>query len=137
MTILGTRPEIIRLSRIVPLLDETCDHVLVHTGQNYDPSLSDVFFEQLGVRDPEHFLGVRSQSFGEQIGKIMAASEQVLLRERPDRLLLLGDTNSALSALVAKRLGIAVYHLEAGNRCYDDRVPEGGKPPRNHPPHAR
>jgi UDP-N-acetylglucosamine 2-epimerase (non-hydrolysing) len=124
MTILGTRPEIIRLSRIVPLLDELCDHVLVHTGQNYDRSLSDVFFEQLGVRDPDHFLEVRSQSFGEQLGRIMAASEEVLLAERPDRLLLLGDTNSALSALVAKRLGIDVYHLEAGNRCYDDRVPE-------------
>jgi UDP-N-acetylglucosamine 2-epimerase (non-hydrolysing) len=124
MTILGTRPEIIRLSRLIPLLDELCDHVLVHTGQNYDRTLSDVFFDELGVRAPDRYLGVRSASFGEQIGKIMAASEEALVAERPDRLVLLGDTNSSLSALIAKRLGIAVYHLEAGNRCYDDRVPE-------------
>src|SRR3954447_5525642 len=124
MTILGTRPEIIRLSRVIPQLDDLCDHVLVHTWHNYAENLSDVFFDQLGVREPDHYLGVRSASFGEQIGRIMAASEEVLLAERPDRLLLLGDTNSSLSALIAKRLGIAVYHLEAGNRCYDDRVPE-------------
>src|SRR5262249_26323265 len=124
MTILGTRPEIIRLSSIIPLLDELCDHVLVHTGQNHDPLLSDVFFEELGVRPPDRYLEVRSESFGEQIGKIMAASEEALLAERPDRVVLLGDTNSSLSALIAKRLGIEVCHLEAGNRCYDDRVPE-------------
>ncbi len=124
LTVLGTRPEIIRLSRIIEKLDGLCDHVLVHTGQNFDPALSDLFFQQLGVRAPDHFLGVRGDTFGEQIGKIIAESERVLLAEKPDRILLLGDTNSALAAIVAKRLGIPVYHMEAGNRCYDDRVPE-------------
>ena len=124
MTILGTRPEIIRLSLIIEKLDRLCDHVLVHTGQNFDASLSDVFFQELGVRQPDHYLAVRGDTFGEQIGRIIAASEQVLLAEKPDRLLILGDTNSALSAIVAKRMGIPVYHMEAGNRCYDDRVPE-------------
>jgi UDP-N-acetylglucosamine 2-epimerase (non-hydrolysing) len=124
MTILGTRPEIIRLSRIIEKLDRLCQHVLVHTGQNFDPGLSDLFFEELRVRQPDHFLGVRGDTFGEQIGKIIIESERVMLAERPDRILILGDTNSALSAIVAKRLGIPVYHMEAGNRCYDDRVPE-------------
>jgi UDP-N-acetylglucosamine 2-epimerase (non-hydrolysing) len=125
MTILGTRPEIIRLSRVIDKLDRLADsHVLVHTGQNYAPSLSDIFFEQLDVRRPDHYLGASGETFGEQIGQIIALSERVLRAERPDRLLLLGDTNSALSAIVAKRLGIPVYHMEAGNRCYDDRVPE-------------
>jgi UDP-N-acetylglucosamine 2-epimerase (non-hydrolysing) len=124
MTILGTRPEIIRLSRIIEKLDGLCQHILVHTGQNFDPGLSDLFFEQLHVRQPDHFLGVRGDTFGEQIGKIIIESERVMLAERPDRILILGDTNSALSAIVAKRLGIPVYHMEAGNRCYDDRVPE-------------
>lgn len=124
MTILGTRPEIIRLSRVIQHLDDLCDHVLVHTGQNFDSSLSDLFFQQLGVRAANSYLGVRGDTFGEQIGKIIAASERVMLDERPDRVLLLGDTNSSLSAIVAKRLGIPVYHMEAGNRCYDDRVPE-------------
>jgi UDP-N-acetylglucosamine 2-epimerase (non-hydrolysing) len=125
MTILGTRPEIIRLSRVIEKLDGLSDgHILVHTGQNFDPSLSDLFFEQLGVRRPDHYLGVRGDTFGEQIGQIISQSDRVLREEKPDRLLLLGDTNSALSAVVAKRLGIPVYHMEAGNRCYDDRVPE-------------
>jgi UDP-N-acetylglucosamine 2-epimerase (non-hydrolysing) len=124
MTILGTRPEIIRLSLIIEKLDRLCNHVLVHTGQNFEASLSDAFFQELGVRQPDHYLGVRGDTFGEQIGRIIAASEQVLLAEKPDRLLVLGDTNSALSTIVAKRLGIPVYHMEAGNRCYDDRVPE-------------
>src|SRR3989442_3398423 len=124
MTILGTRPEIIRLSRVIEKLDDLCNHVLVHTGQNFEPNLNDIFFQQLNVRQPDHFLGVRGETFGEQIGKILQASERVLVDEKPDRLLLLGDTNSALSAIVAKRLGIPVYHMEAGNRCYDDRVPE-------------
>src|SRR5712671_1106935 len=124
-TILGTRPEIIRLSRVIEKLDRLADsHVLVHTGQNFDTRLSDLFFDQLGVRKPDHFLGVRGETFGEQIGQIISATERVLLDEKPDKLLILGDTNSALSAIVAKRLGIAVYHMEAGNRCYDDRVPE-------------
>ena len=123
-TILGTRPEIIRLSLIIEKLDRLCDHVLVHTGQNYDVNLKGVFFQQLGVRQPDHLLDVRGDSFGEQIGKIISASEKVLLSEKPDRLLVLGDTNSSLAAIVAKRMGIPVYHMEAGNRCYDDRVPE-------------
>jgi UDP-N-acetylglucosamine 2-epimerase (non-hydrolysing) len=124
LTVLGTRPEIIRLSRIIQKLDTLCDHVLVHTGQNFDPALSELFFQQLGVRNPDHFLGVRGDTFGEQLSKIIVGTERVMVAERPDRVLLLGDTNSALSAIVAKRLGIPVYHMEAGNRCYDDRVPE-------------
>lgn len=124
MTIVGTRPEIIRLSRIMPKLDELCEHVLVHTGQNFDPKLSDLFFEQLALRAPDHPLHIRAESAGEQIGAIMAQSEAVLRAEQPDRLLLLGDTNSALAAVMAQRMGIPVYHMEAGNRCYDKRVPE-------------
>ena len=124
MTILGTRPEIIRLSRIIEKLDHLCEHVLVHTGQNYDVNLNDIFFEQLDVRKPDHYLGVRGETFGEQIGKIIVESEKVIRSDKPDRLLVLGDTNSCLAAIVAKRMGIPVYHMEAGNRCYDDRVPE-------------
>ena len=125
MTVLGTRPEIIRLSRGIEKLDRHADaHTLVHTGQNFDAALSDLFFDELGVRPPDHYLGARGETFGEQIGQIIALTERVLRAERPDRLLVLGDTNSALCALVAKRLGVAVYHMEAGNRCYDDRVPE-------------
>lgn len=124
LTVLGTRPEIIRLSRIIEKLDRLCDQVVMHTGQNYDPNLNDVFFNELGVRQPDHYLGVRHESFGEQIGGILAASEKVIRAEKPDRVLILGDTNSSLTAIIAKRLGVAVYHMEAGNRCYDDRVPE-------------
>jgi UDP-N-acetylglucosamine 2-epimerase (non-hydrolysing) len=124
LTILGTRPEIIRLSLIIPRLDQLCRHVLVHTGQNYDPRLNDIFFKELGLRTPDHFWGVRSDTFSEQIGGILAESEKVIRAERPDRLLILGDTNSGLAAVVAKRMGVPVYHMEAGNRCYDDRVPE-------------
>jgi UDP-N-acetylglucosamine 2-epimerase (non-hydrolysing) len=123
MTVLGTRPEIIRLSRVIERLDELCEHVLVHTGQNYDVNLKDVFFEQLGVRAPDHYLGARG-SLGEQIGAILAGCERILAQEKPDRFLVLGDTNSALGAIMAKRQGVPVYHMEAGNRCYDDRVPE-------------
>ena len=123
MTVLGTRPEIIRLSRIIEKLDRTCQHVLVHTGQNYDPNLNDVFFQQLGVRAPDHYLNTRG-SLGEQLGILLAETEKILEKEKPDKLLVLGDTNSALSAIIAKRNGIPVYHMEAGNRCYDDRVPE-------------
>jgi UDP-N-acetylglucosamine 2-epimerase (non-hydrolysing) len=124
MTVLGTRPEIIRLSRLIPKLDASCDHVLVHTGQNFDPTLSDVFFRDLGVRQPDISLGVRAESFGEQAGQILSGVERAIRDEAPDRLLILGDTNSGLSAVVAKRLGVPVYHMEAGNRCFDDRVPE-------------
>lgn len=124
LTVLGTRPEIIRLSAVIEKIDSRCDHVLVHTGQNFDPALSDTFFRELGVRAPDYALGIRADSFGEQAGKILAECERVMKTERPDRLLILGDTNSGLCALPAKRLGISVYHLEAGNRCYDHRVPE-------------
>ncbi len=123
LTLLGTRPEIIRLSRVIPLLDERCEHVLVHTGQNFDDRLSGVFFAELGLRCPDHVLGIRG-SFGAQLGSLMPECERLLEQHRPDRFLVLGDTNSALAALVAKRLGIAVYHMEAGNRAFDDRVPE-------------
>ena len=123
MTVLGTRPEIIRLSRIIEKVDSTCQHVLVHTGQNYDPNLNDVFFQQLGVRAPDHYLNAKG-SLGEQLGILLAATEKLIKEEKPDKLLILGDTNSALSAIIAKRYGIPVYHMEAGNRCYDDRVPE-------------
>ena len=124
MTILGTRPEIIRLSLVIPLLDRFCQHILVHTGQNYDDRLSRVFFDELEVRKPDVQMGVRASSFGGQIGQILEQSEKLFLEHRPDRLLILGDTNSGLAAVIARRLGIPVYHMEAGNRCYDDRVPE-------------
>lgn len=124
LTVLGTRPEIIRLSRILPKLDRWTRHTLVHTGQNFDRGLSDVFFEQLELRSPDLHLGIRGKTFGDQAGAILREMETVLDGIQPDRLLLLGDTNSALSAIVAKRRGIPVYHMEAGNRCYDDRVPE-------------
>ena len=123
MTILGTRPEIIRLSRIIEKLDGLCEHVLVHTGQNYDPNLNEIFFQQLGIRTPNVYLDAKG-SFGQQIATILARSEEIMLAEKPDKFLVLGDTNSALAAFIAKRLGIPVYHMEAGNRCYDDRVPE-------------
>jgi len=124
MTILGTRPEIIRLSLIIPKLDRLCHHVLVHTGQNFAPMLSAVFFQELDLRTPDYYLGVQGETHGEQIGRMLIESEKVLRAERPDRLLILGDTNSGLSTIMAKRLRIPVYHLEAGNRCYDARVPE-------------
>lgn len=124
LTVMGTRPEIIRLSRIIPLMDEHCDHVLVHTGQNYDRTLKDVFFRQLHVREPDHVLRTKADTLMGQVGQILNGCEEVMREERPDRLLILGDTNSGLSAYVAKRMGVRVYHMEAGNRCYDDRVPE-------------
>jgi UDP-N-acetylglucosamine 2-epimerase (non-hydrolysing) len=124
MTILGTRPEIIRLSLIIKLLDAHADHVLAHTGQNYDERLSDLFFQELNVRRPDVFMNVTGATFGTQAGEILARSEALFLEHRPDRVLILGDTNSGLGAIVARRLSIPVYHLEAGNRCYDFRVPE-------------
>ena len=124
MTILGTRPEIIRLSRIIPSLDKLSTHILVHTGQNFTRNLSDVFFQELKVRRPDYVLECKSGSAMQEIGKILAQTEHVILSERPDRVLILGDTNSALSSIVAKRNGVPVFHMEAGNRCYDDRVPE-------------
>ncbi|MDQ0349011.1 non-hydrolyzing UDP-N-acetylglucosamine 2-epimerase [Ancylobacter vacuolatus] len=124
MTILGTRPEIIRLSRVMARLDAFCEHRVVHTGQNYDYELNEVFFEDLDVRRPDHFLGTGGGSLGETLGKILIESEKVLAAERPDAVLILGDTNSAISAIMARRMKISVYHMEAGNRSFDRNVPE-------------
>lgn len=123
-TLFGTRPEIIRLSRVIERLDSLGEQILVHTGQNYDPNLSDIFFAELGVRAPDEHWGIQTGSFGSQIGEIIAHAGEFFARERPDRVLILGDTNSGLAALAAARLHIPVYHMEAGNRCYDERVPE-------------
>lgn len=125
MTIFGTRPEIIRLSLVMKVLDQHCDHVTVHTGQNYHESLSDIFIRDLGVRTPDEHLGIRSASFAEQIGQIVSKCDEAIERHAPDRILILGDTNSALSAITAARRRIPVFHMEAGNRCYDDRVQIG------------
>jgi len=124
VTILGTRPEIIRLSRIIAALDAAFDHVLVHTGQNSDFNLSEVFFQDLQIRQADYFLGISHSSPGRIIGEILIETEQVLLSEKPDAVLLLGDTNSALSVIIARRMGIPVFHMEAGNRCFDRNVPE-------------
>ena len=124
LTILGTRPEIIRMSRIIETMDKFSEHVLIHTGQNYDTSLSDIFFDEMKVRKPDYHLGIKSSSFGEQVAEIISKTEKIIKEEKPDKILVLGDTNSSLSIISAKRMGIPIYHLEAGNRCYDDRVPE-------------
>ena len=123
MTVGGTRPEWIRLCRIIPKLDKLCNHILLDTGQNYDQNLSEIFFFQLGIRQPDYYLGAKG-SFGEQAAIILSEGEKVLLREKPDRFLVLGDTNSSLLAVMAKRLNIPVYHMEAGNRSFDMRMPE-------------
>lgn len=124
ITILGTRPEIIRLSRVIARLDMHCDHLIVHTGQNWDRSLNEVFFEDLGLRTPDYYLGVGGGTLGETLGNILIKTEQVLQANRPDAVLILGDTNSAISAIIARRLKIPVYHMEAGNRSFDRNVPE-------------
>ena len=124
LTILGTRPEIIRLSRIIPKLDKLCTHIVVHTGQNYDTKLNDIFFKELKLRQPDIFLGSKTGNFGDQIGLMFKRIEEILLEHKPDKVLILGDTNSGLCAIVCERLGIPVYHMEAGNRCFDKRVPE-------------
>ena len=124
MTILGTRPEIIRLSRVMARLDRYTNHVVVHTGQNWDYELNEVFFEDLGVRKPDHFLGVGGGTLGETLGGILSKTETVLAQEKPDAVLILGDTNSAISAIMARRMKIPVYHMEAGNRSFDRNVPE-------------
>lgn len=124
MTILGTRPEIIRLSRVMARLDGLCDHVIVHTGQNYDYELNEVFFEDLGVRRPDYFLGSGGGTLGETLGKILTESERAIAEARPDAVLILGDTNSAISAIMARRMKVPVYHMEAGNRSFDRNVPE-------------
>ncbi|MDQ0155366.1 non-hydrolyzing UDP-N-acetylglucosamine 2-epimerase [Robertmurraya andreesenii] len=124
MTIVGTRPEIIRLSEVIKACDRYFEHILVHTGQNWDYTLNEIFFEELGLRKPDHFLGVVGENLGETMGNIISSSYQCLLEENPDALLILGDTNSCLSAISAKRLKIPIFHMEAGNRCFDLNVPE-------------
>lgn len=124
VTVVGTRPEIIRLSRVVAKLDEHCDHVLVHTGQNYDYELNQIFFDDLGVRKPDHFLNAAGVSGAETIGKVIIAVDSVLAHEKPDAMLVLGDTNSCMAVIPAKRRKIPTFHMEAGNRCFDMRVPE-------------
>ncbi|TFC94708.1 UDP-N-acetylglucosamine 2-epimerase (non-hydrolyzing) [Cryobacterium sinapicolor] len=124
LTVVGTRPEIIRLAATIKRLDRFTDHVLVHTGQNYDYELNEVFFEDLGLRRPDHFLEADTSSLGKVLGSILAKTEEVLLLEKPDAVVILGDTNSCISALMAKRLRVPVYHMEAGNRCFDENVPE-------------
>jgi len=123
-TILGTRPEIIRLSRVMATLEKHVNHVLIHTGQNYDFELNEVFFRDLEVKKPDHFLNAAGGSLGETLGGILIESEKVLREERPDAVLVLGDTNSAIAAIMARRMKIPVYHMEAGNRCFDRNVPE-------------
>ena len=123
LTILGTRPEIIRLSKIIPKLDKYCDHIIVHTGQNYDYELDKIFFHTLKVRKPDYYLNARG-TFAKQIAIIFEKLEEILIKEKPDRFLVLGDTNSSLGGVVAKRLMIPVFHMEAGNRCFDENVPE-------------
>ena len=124
MTIFGTRPEIIRLSLVMKILDQHAEHITVHTGQNWHENLSDIFIRELQVRPPDVHFGIVAKSFGEQIGQILAKTDEVLEEYKPDKILILGDTNSALSAIVAARRGIPVFHMEAGNRCFDNRVPE-------------
>lgn len=124
VTVVGTRPEIIRLAPTIQRLDNTHDHVLVHTGQNYDHSLNQVFFGDLGLRQPDYYLGVDTSSLGSVLGGVLVETERVLQIEQPDALLVLGDTNSSIAALIAKRMKVVTYHMEAGNRCFDENVPE-------------
>lgn len=124
MTILGTRPEIIRLASVMAALEKFSEHVLVHTGQNYDFELNQVFFDELGVKEPDYFLNVDTSTLGKTLGEILIKTEEVLLKEKPDAVLVLGDTNSAIALLMAKRMKISTYHMEAGNRSFDANVPE-------------
>jgi UDP-N-acetylglucosamine 2-epimerase (non-hydrolysing) len=124
MTVLGTRPEIIRLSRVITRLDEFTNHILVHTGQNYDYELNEIFFRDLGLRKPDHYLNVDTSSLGAAVGDIIRKTEIVLKEEKPNALVVLGDTNSCLAAYMAKRMHIPIFHMEAGNRCFDENVPE-------------
>jgi UDP-N-acetylglucosamine 2-epimerase len=124
MTILGTRPEIIRLSSVMATLEKFTEHKLVHTGQNYDYELNQVFFDELGVREPDYFLNVDTSSLGKVLGEILIKTEEVILKEKPDAVLVLGDTNSAIAIMMAKRMKIPTYHMEAGNRSFDANVPE-------------
>lgn len=124
MTVVGTRPEIIRLSRVMAKLDQYCEHVIVHTGQNYDYELNQIFFEDLSIRNPDHFLNAAGTTAAETIGNVIANIDKFLVSEKPDALLVLGDTNSCLAVIPAKRRKIPIFHMEAGNRCFDMRVPE-------------
>ncbi|KMM81057.1 non-hydrolyzing UDP-N-acetylglucosamine 2-epimerase [Pseudomonas deceptionensis] len=124
VTVVGTRPEIIRLSRVIARLDEHCEHVLVHTGQNYDYELNQIFFDDLGIRKPDHFLNAAGQSGAETIGNVIIAVDRMLAEVEPEALLVLGDTNSCMAVIPAKRRKIPIFHMEAGNRCFDMRVPE-------------
>ena len=124
MTIVGTRPEIIRLSRVIAQFDAHCDHVLVHTGQNYDYELGEIFFQELGIRRPDHFMEAAGGSAAQTIGRIIMAADELIEKHAPEALMILGDTNSALSAIAAKRRKVPIFHMEAGNRCFDARVPE-------------
>lgn len=124
MTVVGTRPEIIRLSRVMTLLDQHVNQVIVHTGQNYDYELNEIFFKEMELRKPDHFLGVDVSSLGASVGDIIKKIEPIILREKPDAFLVLGDTNSCLAAYMAKRLRVPIFHMEAGNRCFDFNVPE-------------
>jgi len=124
MTIVGTRPELIKLSRVIAELDRCFEHVLVHTGQNYDDELNRIFFEELDIRQPDHYLGVAASTAAATVARIIERSDAILAQERPDALLIYGDTNSCLSAYAAKRRRVPVFHMEAGNRCFDERVPE-------------
>ena len=124
MTILGTRPEIIRLSRVIALLDQYTNHIIIHTGQNYDYELNEIFFKDLEIRKPDYFLEVNTTSLGRVLGEILIKTEEILKKEKPDAVLILGDTNSSIAAIITKRLKIPIYHMEAGNRCFDSNVPE-------------
>jgi UDP-N-acetylglucosamine 2-epimerase len=124
MTVVGTRPEVIRLSRVIERLDRHCEHVLVHTGQNYDHELNQVFFDELGIRKPDVFLEAAGASAAETIGQVIAATDRALVAHAPEAMLILGDTNSCLAAIAAKRRKVPIFHMEAGNRCFDFRVPE-------------
>ena len=124
MTILGTRPEIIRLASVMEMLEKFTDHKIVHTGQNYDFELNQVFFDELGVREPDHFLNIDTSSLGKVLGEILIKTEEVILIEKPDAVLVLGDTNSAIAIMMAKRMKVPTYHMEAGNRSFDANVPE-------------
>ncbi|WP_128930972.1 non-hydrolyzing UDP-N-acetylglucosamine 2-epimerase [Bradyrhizobium zhanjiangense] len=124
MTLVGTRPELIKMSRVIAEFDAELDHVLVHSGQNYDFELNQIFFDELGIRKPDHFLGVNNESPAKAIADVIAKADEVLNTEKPDALLLYGDTNTCLAVIAAKRKQIPVFHMEAGNRCFDQRVPE-------------
>ena len=124
MTILGTRPEIIKMSEIIKKSDKYFDHILVHTGQNYDYTLNEVFFTDLGIRKPDYYLGVVGESLGQTMGNVISKAYELMVQTNPDAIIVLGDTNSCLSVIAAKRLKIPIFHMEAGNRCKDENLPE-------------